>query len=230
MSARTIEKTPVPSLVVFASGRGSNFRALCEAVASKRLSARIEALVCNVAGAACVEVASEHGITVLEIESRGRTREAHEAAVLGALEKIRCDWIVLAGYMRLFTREFIGKFHDPKSGVARIVNIHPSLLPAFPGVDAYGQALRYGVKVTGCTVHFIGEGLDDGPIVAQSVLDVRDDDTEATLSQRGLEVEHNLYITALRSLFERSWRVDGGPAPGARPRVIFEPSFAKESS
>src|SRR5579871_90067 len=161
----------LPGLIVCASGAGSNFKALCEAARSARLPARILALITNVAGTGAASYAIAQGIPIHEIESRGRSREEHEALVDDVLARYRFDWIVLAGYMRLFTAAFIRR--HPK-----IVNIHPSLLPSFPGTRGYLKALQHGAKVTGATVHLVGEGLDDGPIVAQAALEVHDDDDE----------------------------------------------------
>lgn len=212
-------------IVVFASGRGSNFRALCEASQSGRLSARIEALVTNTSDAPVVGIAREFGIPLLEHSHRGLSREAHEELVLKSLDAFSFDWIVLAGYMRLFSKKFIRRFWDQDLNTARIVNIHPSLLPSFPGTDGYGQAIRYGVKVTGVTVHLVSEGLDDGPIVGQAALDVREDDTEETLSARGRLLEHQIYVESLEKLLTKPWRVSSpqaGSHPEGRGRVVFE--------
>jgi phosphoribosylglycinamide formyltransferase-1 len=210
------------SIVVFASGKGTNFRALCEAATSDRLSARIEALVCDVPGAGAVEIAREFKIPAIEVSHRGLSRSEHEAAVIKALSKHRSDWIVLAGYMRLFTPEFVARFQDAKTGVSRMVNIHPSLLPAFAGKDGYGQALRHGVKVTGCTVHLVGAGLDDGPIIAQRAFEIADDDTEERLRERGLKLEHELYVETLQRLMTENWRLVNDATGTGRARVVFD--------
>lgn len=213
---------PQASIVVFASGRGSNFRALCEAQKRGELPVKIEALVTNVCGAGACEIARAHGVRVIEVAHAGLKRAAHEEAVSKALSAVRADWLVLAGYMRLFTPAFIERYFDKRIGAARIVNIHPSLLPSFAGTDGYAQALRYGVKVTGVTVHLVGAGLDDGPIVAQRALEVRDDDTQESLMKRGLEIEHSLYVQALRDLVTKPWSIQTGRLDGGRPRVVFE--------
>lgn len=210
------------SIVVFASGKGTNFRAICEAAQSSKLSARVTALVTNVSGAGAASVASEFGVPVIEVPNLGLKRDEHEQALFKALQGVKHEWIVLAGYMRLFSAAFIAKYHDDKLKCARVVNIHPSLLPAFTGTNAYAQALRYGVKTTGVTVHLVGEGLDDGPIVAQRALEVRDDDSEELLSARGLKIEHELYIESLQKLFTRPWRLTPGAFADGRPRVLFE--------
>lgn len=208
-------------IVVFASGRGTNFRAICAAAKSGALPARVSALVSNVRGSGARDIAREFGVPAIEAPHEGHTRSSHEAAVLKALEGVSFEWIVLAGYMRLMTPEFVGRFWDAKLGAARIVNIHPSLLPAFPGKDGYAQALRYGVRVTGVTVHLVGAGLDDGPVVAQATLDVRDGDTEASLSERGLRLEHELYPATLARLLAEPWRLSTGSVGAGRPRVVF---------
>lgn len=214
--------TEPASIVVLASGRGSNFRALCEAAARGRLPAKIGALVTNVCGVGACDVAREFGVPVIEVPHAGLKRAEHEHKLFDALARLKFDWLVLAGYMRLFTPSFIDRFYDQTRQASRVVNIHPSLLPAFPGVDGYGQALRYGVKYAGATVHLVGAGLDDGPIVAQRVVEVRDDDTEETLRERGLAVEHELYAAALKDLIARPWRIGHGKLEGGRPRVVFE--------
>lgn len=137
-------------------------------------------------------------------------RAAHEEAVLRILAEASPDFIVLAGYMRLLSAAFVAAYRN------RIVNIHPSLLPAFPGVDAQAQAVAHGVKVSGCTVHFVDEGLDAGPIIIQRVVEVRDDDTAETLSQRILEEEHVAYVDALRFLARGQYRIDGRRVIGSR--------------
>lgn len=223
MSAQTTErKAGRKAVVVLASGRGSNFRSLCEARARGRLPADIKALLTNVEGAGACDVAREFGIPVVTVPSKGLGREEHEQRVLAELARLEFDWIVLAGYMRLFSESFIRRFWDERLQAARILNVHPSLLPAFPGKDGYAQALSHGVKLTGATVHLVGAGLDDGPIVAQATLAVRDDDTVATLERRGLEVEHALYAEALRELVELPWAVKPHPEAGGRPRVVFD--------
>jgi phosphoribosylglycinamide formyltransferase-1 len=209
------------AIVVLASGQGTNFRALCEAARSKRLPARIEALIVNVAGCGAVSVAREFGVTAHELPHAGLSREEHEARLVKVLDKCEARWLALAGYMRLFTPGLIRRFWDAERGAARIVNIHPSLLPSFPGVDGYAQAVRYGVRVTGATVHLVGEGLDDGPIVAQRALEVRDDDNAESLKERGLKLEHELYVDAPRRLLGEPWRLTRGAAGDGRPRVAW---------
>ena len=190
-------------LAVLLSGRGSNFVALADACARGEVPAEIVVVVSNKADAAGLERARERGIATAVVPSKGKEREAHEREVIAALEAAGAEWICLAGYMRLLSPEFIGRFPS------RIVNIHPALLPAFPGLDAQHQAWQYGAKVSGCTVHLVDAGCDTGPIVLQRTVPVLDDDTAETLAARILEQEHVAYATALRMLLTRSWRLDG---------------------
>jgi len=193
----------VTRLAVLLSGRGSNFVALADACARGEVPAEIVVVVSNKADAAGLERARERGIATAVVPSKGKEREAHEREVIAALEAAGAEWICLAGYMRLLSPEFIGRFPS------RIVNIHPALLPAFPGLDAQHQAWQYGAKVSGCTVHLVDAGCDTGPIVLQRTVPVLDDDTAETLAARILEQEHVAYATALRMLLTRSWRLDG---------------------
>lgn len=177
---------------ILISGRGSNMVALAEAiVAGKIPNAEIAVVVSDQAAAAGLVKADERGIETLIIERRGRTREEHDRETVAALRARDVDLVCLAGYMRILSREFLDAFRG------RILNIHPSLLPSFPGLDAQKQALEHGVKFAGCTVHLVDETLDGGPIVAQRVVPVRDDDTVETLSARILDEEHLLYPEAV---------------------------------
>jgi phosphoribosylglycinamide formyltransferase-1 len=187
------------NLAVLLSGRGSNFSAILEAVRNGKLDAEIVAVISNRPAAAGLLRAREAGLATHMFDHRKYdTREAHEAGILRALADAKPDYICLAGYMRVLSPSFVAAY--PK----RILNIHPSLLPAFPGVDAQAQALAYGVKVSGCTVHFVDESLDAGPIIVQRAVVVMDDDTVNTLSARILEQEHIAYVEALRKLSARS--------------------------
>jgi len=178
---------------VLASGRGSNFRALAEAAASGRLPAAIVVLVSDRASAAALDVAAALGIEAVVVDPRQHpSRDAQEKAVIGALEERRVGLVCLAGYMRLLSVGFVTHF------AGRLLNIHPSLLPAFPGLHPHRQALEHGVRLSGATVHFVDEGVDTGPIVLQGAVPVRPDDTEATLSDRILAEEHRLYPEAVR--------------------------------
>lgn len=198
-------------LGVLLSGRGSNFLALHAAVARGELPAEIALVASDVAEAPGLSRARELGLAAVAVPRRGEPdRAAHEAKVLAALRAARVDWVCLAGYMRLLSPAFIAAF--PR----RIVNIHPSLLPAFPGLDAQAQAIAHGVRVSGCTVHLVDEGLDSGPIVVQRPVPVLDGDTAATLAARILEQEHQAYPEALRRLLTEPWEVQGR-------RLIFHP-------
>lgn len=188
---------------VLLSGRGSNFLALYEAMERGEVPARIVLVVANQAGAAGAEKARELGIATEVLPHRGLRRREHERRVLAALERSDVEWVCLAGYMRLLSPRFVAAF--PR----RILNIHPSLLPAFPGLEAQHQALEHGVKVSGCTVHLVDDGLDSGPIVVQRIVPVENDDTEDSLAARILREEHKAYPAALRRLLTSSWDIDG---------------------
>jgi phosphoribosylglycinamide formyltransferase 1 len=191
-------------LGVLLSGRGSNFVALQAAIAKGELPAEIALVVSNVADAPGLTRARELGLPAEAIPHRGEPdRSSHERRVLYVLVEAKVEWVCLAGYMRLLSPPFLAAY--PR----RIVNIHPSLLPAFPGTDAQRQAIEHGVKVSGCTVHLVDEGLDSGPIVLQRTVPVVDDDTAETLAARILEEEHRAYPEALRRLLTEPWEVVG---------------------
>jgi len=194
----------VTRLGVLLSGRGSNFLALHDAVRRGELPAEIALVAGNVDGAPGLERARERGLPVAVIPHRGEPdRASHEAKVIGALRGAGVEWVCLAGYMRLLSAGFLAAFPQ------RVVNIHPSLLPAFPGLDAQAQALAHGVRITGCTVHLVDAGLDSGPIVVQRAVEVLDGDTVETLAARILEQEHLAYPEALRRLLTRRWEIRG---------------------
>ena len=176
---------------ILLSGRGSNFEAIADSVKAGKLHAEIAIVISNRADAPGLESAKGRGLNAQLIPSKGRVREEHDADVVAALKQAQVDLVCLAGYMRLLSPDFIRAFPN------RIVNIHPSLLPAFPGMDAQKQALEYGVKVTGCTVHFVDEHLDHGPIILQKTVPVLDGDDVPTLSARILEQEHVAYSEAI---------------------------------
>lgn len=178
--------------------------ALSGSVAEGRIpGAEITVVISDHRDAAGLERARERGIRTLAIERRGRTREEHEREIIAALQEHACDLVCLAGYMRLLSPCFIEAFRH------RILNIHPSLLPSFPGLDAQRQALEHGVKWTGCTVHFVDETLDGGPIIAQTVVPVRDDDTVETLSARTLAQEHRTYTEAVARIVRGDYKIVG---------------------
>jgi len=178
-------------LGILLSGRGSNFEAIADSIDAGLLKAEIAIVISNRADAKGLDSAKRRGLKAQLIPSKGRIREEHDAEVIAALKGANVDLICLAGYMRLLSPEFVRAFPD------RILNIHPSLLPAFPGLDAQKQALDYGVKVTGCTVHFVDEHLDHGPIILQKIVPVLDGDDEGSLSAHILQQEHMAYSEAI---------------------------------
>jgi phosphoribosylglycinamide formyltransferase-1 len=187
---------------VLLSGRGSNFEALAESIAAGRIpDAEISIVISNREGVEGVARAQARGIPVRVIPSKGLERETYDRMVVAALDDARVNLVCLAGFMRLLSPYFVSAFSN------RILNIHPSLLPAFPGLEAQRQALEYGVKFSGCSVHFVDENLDAGPIVAQAVVAVRDDDTPDTLSERILAEEHRIYTEAVRLVLSGQYRV-----------------------
>jgi phosphoribosylglycinamide formyltransferase 1 len=189
---------------VLLSGRGSNFVALAESVAAGRIpNAEIAIVVSNREGAPGIDKAKERGIATRVIPSKGLEREAYDRQVVAVLNEHHVDLICLAGYMRLLSPYFVASFPN------RILNIHPSLLPSFPGLESQRQALEYGVKFAGCTVHFVDENLDAGPIVLQAVIPVRDEDTEATLSERILAEEHRIYSEAVNIVLDGKYKITG---------------------
>jgi len=184
--------TALKKLGILLSGRGSNFEAIADSIVAGRLQVEIAIVISNKANAPGLESAKRRGFNAKLIPSKGRTREEHDAEVVDALRDARVDLVCLAGYMRLLSSEFVRAFPH------RILNIHPSLLPAFPGLDAQKQAVEYGVKISGCTVHFVDEHLDHGPIVLQKSLPVLDSDDAHSLSARILELEHIAYSEAIQ--------------------------------
>jgi phosphoribosylglycinamide formyltransferase 1 len=189
---------------VLLSGRGSNFEALAESVAAGRIpNAEIAIVISNREGAPGIDRAKARGIPTRVIPSKGLERETYDRQVAAVLDEYKVDLICLAGYMRLLSPYFVAKFPN------RILNIHPSLLPSFPGLESQRQALEYGVKLAGCTVHFVDENLDAGPIIVQAVVPVKDDDTEAALSERILKEEHRIYSEAVRIVLEGKYRIAG---------------------
>jgi len=189
---------------VLLSGRGSNFEALADSVAAGRLpGAEIAVVVSNREGAPGIAKAKERGIAARVIPSKGLEREVYDRQVVAVLHEHKVDLVCLAGYMRLLSPFFVAAFPN------RILNIHPSLLPSFPGLESQRQALEYGVKFAGCTVHFVDENLDAGPIVLQAAVPVRDDDSEETLSARILVEEHRIYTEAVRIVLEGKYKIVG---------------------
>lgn len=192
------------NLGILLSGRGSNFEAIAKNVANGMIpDARIAVVISNKADAGALDTARRLGLTALAIPSKGMPREEHDRKVVAALREHKVELICLAGYMRLLSPWFVQQFPQ------RILNIHPSLLPAFPGLEAQEQAFAYGVKVSGCTVHFVDEELDHGAIIVQNPVRVNDADDEHTLASRILEQEHLAYSEAIRIVLEGKWEIRG---------------------
>lgn len=195
--------SPKARLAVLLSGRGSNFQALAQAVAAGQVPAEIVLVFSNRPEAPGLEIARRLGLPSAAIPGAGRERADYDRLVVAELRQRNVEWVCLAGYMRLLSGVLLEAFPG------RILNIHPSLLPAFPGLEAQRQALEYGVKFSGCTVHWVDETLDGGPILAQAVVPVLDGDDEASLAARILEQEHRLYPEALRLALSGAWRLTG---------------------
>ena len=188
---------------ILLSGRGSNFEAIARNVEAGKIPAKIALVISNREQAPGLERARQMGLKTLFIPSKGKEREAYDGKVVAALKEAQVDLVCLAGFMRILSPVFIRAFQG------RILNIHPALLPAFPGLDAQKQALDYGVKFSGCTVHIVDEGMDTGPIVLQAVVPVLDNDTVETLSARILKEEHRIYSEAVCLMVEDKVRIEG---------------------
>ena len=194
----------IKRIAVLLSGRGSNFEALADSIAAGRIpNAEIALVLSNREGAQGIEKARARGLETCVIPSKGLEREAYDKLVVAALKEKNVYLVCLAGYMRLLSAYFVAAFPG------RILNIHPSLLPAFPGLESQRQALEHGAKFSGCTVHFVDENLDAGPIILQAVAPIEDGDTEATLSERVLQEEHRIYSEAVRIVLEGRYRIEG---------------------
>jgi phosphoribosylglycinamide formyltransferase-1 len=194
----------IHNLGILLSGRGSNFVAIANSIAAGRIpDARIAVVISNRADAGGVDVARQRGLEALVISSQGKGREAHDREVVAALKAHEVEWVCLAGYMRLLSPWFVQQFPE------KVLNIHPALLPSFPGLDGQKQAFEYGVKISGCTVHFVDEHLDHGPIILQKSVPVLEADDEHALADRILEQEHLAYSEALRIVLEGKWKIVG---------------------
>jgi phosphoribosylglycinamide formyltransferase-1 len=189
---------------VLLSGRGSNFEALADSVASGRIpDAQIAVVISNREGAPGIDRAKARALSARVLPSKGLEREAYDRQVVAVLQERKVDLVCLAGYMRLLSPYFVKTFAN------RILNIHPSLLPSFPGLESQRQALEYGVKFAGCTVHFVDENLDAGPIILQAVVPVVDSDTESSLSEKILREEHRIYSEAVKIVLEGKFKIEG---------------------
>jgi phosphoribosylglycinamide formyltransferase-1 len=192
------------NLGILLSGRGSNFVAIADSIAAGRIpDARVAVVISNRADARGLETARQRGLNALLIASKGKTREEHDREVVAALQQNQVELVCLAGYMRLLSPWFVQQFPS------RILNIHPSLLPAFPGLEAQQQAFAYGVRVSGCTVHFVDEELDHGAIIVQKTVPVLDTDDERSLAARILEQEHAAYTEAIGIVLEGKFKIEG---------------------
>jgi phosphoribosylglycinamide formyltransferase-1 len=198
------------NLGILLSGRGSNFEAIADNVAAGKLDAEIAVVISNREDAGGIEAARRRGLKALVIPSKGKPREEHDREVVAALRENQVDLVCLAGYMRLLSPWFVQQFPD------RILNIHPALLPSFPGLEAQKQALDYGVKVSGCTVHFVDADLDHGAIVLQRAVPVLDSDDEDALAARILEQEHIAYTEAIRTVLAGKYHIVGR-------RIVMKP-------
>jgi len=192
-----------PKIAILISGRGSNMVSLLGAISEGRLNAEAAVVISNIGSAPGLAKAQDRGVETLVISHRQRSREEHDRDIVSQLRRRNVSLVCLAGYMRLLSPHFVSAFEN------RILNIHPSLLPAFPGMDAQRQAIEHGVKFSGCTVHIVDEHLDHGPIVMQRVVEVFDDDTVETLSARILEHEHLIYPEAVALVLSKGFRLDG---------------------
>jgi phosphoribosylglycinamide formyltransferase 1 len=204
-------------IAILVSGRGSNLEAILEAVKSEKLDAKIQAVVSNKEGVAALDIAKRFGIEGKVIPSSGLSREEHEKLIHNYLKDFEIDYLVLAGYMRILSPYLLRKYQDER-GFYRVVNIHPSLLPAFPGKDAYQDAFDYGVKVSGITIHLVDEDVDRGPILAQESFPRLPGDTIEDFKARGLAIEHVLYPAVLKQLAEQQKYVRGGSSKIAPAR------------
>ncbi|HXE89500.1 MAG TPA: phosphoribosylglycinamide formyltransferase [Terriglobales bacterium] len=191
------------NLGILLSGRGTNFQAIADSCDAGRIPARISVVISNRTEAPGIAIARQRGLPALVIPSKGKQREEHDREVVAALQEAKVDLVCMAGYMRLLSPWFVQQFPQ------RILNIHPSLLPAFPGLEAQKQALQYGVKVSGCTVHFVDEQLDHGAILVQRTVPVLDTDDEHTLAARILEQEHIAYTEAINIVLGGRFEVVG---------------------
>lgn len=189
-------------IAVLASGRGSNLEAILEAVAAGRLDATVKLVLVNVASAGAIDIAKRFEVPYAVVANAGMPRKEHELKVIEELKKHDLDFVVLAGYMRVLSPQFLAEFKDSK-GFFRVINIHPSLLPSFPGIRGYEEAYEYGVKVAGVTVHLVDERVDHGPILAQAAFNREVDDTLETFKARGLRIEHDLYPQVLQEIAQK---------------------------
>lgn len=190
-------------IAVLISGRGSNLLAIIKAIEEKRINGEVVCVISDCENAGGLSIAKEHNVEAIFLNPKGKTREEYDEIIVEELKKRDISLVCLAGFMRIISPYFVKEFKN------KIMNIHPSLLPSFPGLSAQKQALEYGVKVSGCTVHFVGEGCDTGPIILQKAIEVLPDDTEESLANRILEYEHKIYPEAIRLFSEGRLEIIG---------------------
>jgi len=191
------------NIAVLISGNGTNLQAIIDQTKTGNIKGNIVAVISNKADAYGLERAKQAKIPEYFIDHKGITREEHEQKIIDILEENKVDLVVLAGYMRVLTSLFVGKYKN------RLINIHPALLPAFPGTDGYGDTWNYGCKVGGCTVHFVDEGVDTGPIIVQKTNPIKEDDTLESFKERGLEIEHQALPEAVKLFCEDKIQIEG---------------------
>jgi len=201
-----VSRVPV---VVLGSGRGSNFDAVASAIELQEIDAQILGVVSDRPGAGILEKAKSRGISAFSVPSHpGEDRRQHENRIWEILQELKPRFLILAGYMRVLTADFLNHFYDSKTGYYRVVNIHPSLLPAFPGVRSYAQAFQYGCKWTGVTVHLVSPEVDGGPICAQEGFSIEDCESIDQVEKRGLKVEHRLFSQTLKWVIQEEFKID----------------------
>lgn len=205
-------------IVVFASGRGSNFESICESIKNKALHAKVSALIVNVKDCGAIEIAKKYNIPFYIFETNGISRNEHEKLIMTKLKEIQFDWIILAGYMRILSSEFIKKFQQ--NGFSKIINIHPSLLPSFKGVNGYKQAYEYGSKISGCTIHFVDEECDHGMIISQKSFEIKDTMSLEDVENTGIKIENEFYPITLQNLFHSKWNLQS--VSNERSKVVFQ--------
>lgn len=207
-------------IAILASGRGSNVQAILKAIECQQLEVQVQCILSNIEGALVLDIGKAAGIPTFAVPHQGLSREAHEEELLALLGAYEIDYLVLAGYMRLLTPKLLDAYN--KDGQYRIINIHPALLPAFPGAHGYEDAFAYGVKLSGVTVHFVDEMMDHGPILLQDSFPRFDNDTLDTFKARGLALEHALYPKALKMLAEGELHFHISPS-SQRPYIEVKP-------
>lgn len=204
-------------LGVLLSGTGTNLQSILDAIADGKLDARVAVVISNIASAGGLERAKQAGVASIVVDHREYvSRREFDAKLVDILEEHEVEYVVLAGFMRVLTEKLLGAFP------MRIVNIHPSLLPAFPGINAQSQAFTYGVRITGCTVHFVDSGTDTGPVIAQCAVPVLPDDTDESLRKRILAQEHRLLVDVLQWIAEGRVQVKPMSVRGGRPKVLVQ--------